>query len=439
MNKGFSVYGILLILIFILTALLLCSCRTKDNNNEEFIPVSSTETDDNTFLPEEVITLSPTEKPQSVEPMIIEVHNANELLDNLKSNTHLLLMEGDYSIHDAEKHVEITGITNLTLEGFGDTRIDLSDAYRLYIRFSSCSDIKFKNIEFANTNTFSCYYGAIFCFDDQCKNITIENCRFFGSFGYYKRFAYKTSSLVIKNSHIVSSSCPELLELSFAQDVYIDNCSFESSFKQDITFDDCTNIMITNSTLSGMFVDFPQIYDNGTMLIDFSQDGTDKNIHTLKSDNVMLEGIKILGNELIDYLHSMHADIDVSITPYPRDDLNQGMAPVVLEITYLNGLEKTEYLNQIQKAKKIISERVEFHYDLYLYFYELDSNGQKNQIASLNDMRIFVDADSEDLKKMMNTAQDYITIQEAYDILKPLVPEMISINSEQTISKKILV
>lgn len=136
----------------------------------------------------------------------VEVSTAKEFLENIKSNTTIILNEGVYNLSEVDKvdnksvfklevfdgyEYNISSVSGLEIKAADNAEVTIvvEPRYANVLRFSNCEDITLSNIIAGHTvNQGDCTGGVIML--DKTTNTSIKDCKFygcgtFGLIGYY--------------------------------------------------------------------------------------------------------------------------------------------------------------------------------------------------------------------------------------------------------------
>lgn len=145
----------------------------------------------------------------------IKVKNTLDFMNALQSNAVITIAPGEYNISNIIEEINnpnimivnnfdgyepnIYEISNLTIKGGGKAKILIEPRYAWVMSFINCSNIKFEGITFGHTESGSCM-GGVLGFES-CHNISIINCKLFGS-GTVGIMANMCTDLSVKKTEI---------------------------------------------------------------------------------------------------------------------------------------------------------------------------------------------------------------------------------------------
>ena len=174
---------------------------------------------------------------------VITVNNAQELVSQIASNTHIKLMPGSYDFNSFDEkfytfyynYRGLRNLENVVIEGIGEEQIDFltGSAYSDVLHISNSKKITLKNLNLGHKPPVKSGYceGGVISLSE-CDGITIDNCTMFGC-GTIGIYAYNVSNLVCTNSTI--KDCTEdLVYLVTAEGVLFQDCTFISRDFEEI-------------------------------------------------------------------------------------------------------------------------------------------------------------------------------------------------------------
>ncbi|WP_024831999.1 right-handed parallel beta-helix repeat-containing protein [Ruminiclostridium josui] len=169
----------------------------------------------------------------------VTVSNVNELFDALGSNKHIKLKPGTYNISDLNQdyikskniywesvydgnELILDEISNLTLEGLGDSPVELvvEPRYANVLTFKNSNKIAIKNIKAGHTIEKGSCVGGVFKFN-LSKDIDISDSILYGC-GTYGIIAEDTEHLKFSNS-IIEECTYGAMTLNYCKDFAFDN------------------------------------------------------------------------------------------------------------------------------------------------------------------------------------------------------------------------
>ena len=196
----------------------------------------------------------------------VEVSNAKEFLENIKSNTRIVLTGSTYNLSDvsqvtnpsiiARKQYDgveyvITNVDNLVIEpknGVTAT-ILVKPRYSNVLPFENCNNIKIKDITAGHTIEKGYCVGGVINLVDT-SDVTIENCKLYGC-GTYGIIGDKASNLTAVNTKIYECTYG-LVDFSNSKNINLKSCILRDSEDFSMfTFDSCENVKVSDSKISG--------------------------------------------------------------------------------------------------------------------------------------------------------------------------------------------
>lgn len=228
-----------------LIAFLLTSCIYSP---EENFDATITETPDIAQVPDDVNIQEPIPAPSEAVDNIVTVHNARELLANMVSGRHILLVPGgDYDLASISLASCIFyGLENVTLEGMGDTPVTVQtkNMDSVVMSFSNCRNIKLINLELSHTPPVSpnvnCR-GKVLVFESDSTDITIKNCILSGC-GIIGLYAYNSGYLLCEDT-IIRDCSMSILDLNRATRFTFIRCTFEGDNARVINLKESRDIL----------------------------------------------------------------------------------------------------------------------------------------------------------------------------------------------------
>lgn len=235
----------------------------------------------------------------------VEVANSKELLENIKSNTRIVLTESTYNLSDvsqvtnpsiiARKQYDgveyaVTNVDNLIIEpknGVSAT-ILVKPRYSNVLPFENCNNIKIKDITAGHTiEKGHCIGGVINLVDT--SDVTIENCKLYGC-GTYGIIGNKVSNVTAVNTEIYECTYG-LVDFSNSKNINLKSCILRDSEDFSMfTFDSCENVKVSDSKISGNKSDY-----NSSFISDYN------------SKNIKFENCSFLNNS---YKNLSSADVE---------------------------------------------------------------------------------------------------------------------------------
>ena len=210
---------------------------------------------------------------------VITVYTAQELVDSIAPNKKIVLGSSYYDLSnvnisnnsylkktpytDVKKGFIIKGVSNLSIEGTAQIVIDELEADVL--NFENCSGITLSGLTVGHINPFKTYMceGAVVSLDN-CKNITIKNCKLFGC-GSVGITTYDTTGLVVTATDIYDCTYSAIWLNSTT--ATFTNCNFYDLTRaysiiaidtSTVTFTSCkfTGNNVTTESSEGCFIDY---------------------------------------------------------------------------------------------------------------------------------------------------------------------------------------
>lgn len=196
----------------------------------------------------------------------VEVANSKEFLENIKSNTRIVLTGSTYNLSDvsqvtnpsiiARKQYDgveyvITNVDNLVIEpknGVTAT-ILVKPRYSNVLPFENCNNIKIKDITAGHTIEKGYCIGGVINLVDTSE-VTIENCKLYGC-GTYGIIGDKASNVTAVNTEIYECTYG-LVDFSNSKNINLKSCILRDSEDFSMfTFDSCENVKVSDSKISG--------------------------------------------------------------------------------------------------------------------------------------------------------------------------------------------
>jgi len=172
----------------------------------------------------------------------VEVSTAEELLGAISPNATITLEAGQYDVstlfglespyiqwkYDSydlnEKTLVISGVNNLTLQAAPGAEVEIVTPWRFaeVLSFSNCSDISLIGIKAGHTVTgdYECDEGVVSF--NNCTNITVENCYFYGCGSVGINMSH-CRGVSIKDTIITDCSRAALI-IDNSKDIEFSNC-----------------------------------------------------------------------------------------------------------------------------------------------------------------------------------------------------------------------
>ncbi len=385
------------------------------------------------------VSPSPTETPSShpdvLEIETITVHNARELVENLGSNKHFMLVPGgDYDLNKIDDSRspyfidgELEGLENVIIEGQGEDQVDFfTDAYDCSVLYlKNCENITFKNLNLGHEPMVvyeSCLGAVLILYDN--RNITLEDCTLFGC-GTSGIEAYEVKGLSCKD--VVIKDCSfYVLYLSETEEAFFSNCEFINKTNQSIQLQSSTDITIENSRLVGEMTEYPNIMDGDKALLNQPSDGASYSIKEQKGENIRLVNVTVTGKTILKELEALHPSVKVELTS-GNDELS-GARYVDCDLKYSSALEESEYLPQIEQVRQVILTK-DSSYDIV--YVTLEWPGNDMPIRSGYDGSIWLGSAYTDIARVMNDHRKYLSEEEAKTILEAWCPPLFTNEGDQ--------
>lgn len=198
----------------------------------------------------------------------IQVNNALELLNAIKSNCTIILAEGEYNISEIIADVDnpnidfidnfdgpgplVQNVTNLTLSGKGKATLVIEPRYSWVVNFFNCDNVNIEGLTFGHTNSGYCQ-GGVLGFES-CTNINIEKCSLYGC-GTVGIMTRDCSNLAVKSCDIYECSYG-LLYLYDSENISFEKTKFRKTGEFDlIEISGCKNVSFTKCIFSENFND----------------------------------------------------------------------------------------------------------------------------------------------------------------------------------------
>lgn len=196
----------------------------------------------------------------------VEVANAKDLLNNIKSNTRIVLTGKTYNLtevlnvtnpsimmtheYDGVEYV-ITNVNNLIIEpknGVSATLL-VEPRYSNVLPFKNCKNIIIKGITAGHTTEKGYCVGGVINLVDT-SDVTIENCKLYGC-GTYGIICDKASNVTALNTEIYDCTYG-LVDFSNSKNINLKSCILRDSSEFSMfTFDSCENVKVSDSKISG--------------------------------------------------------------------------------------------------------------------------------------------------------------------------------------------
>jgi len=206
----------------------------------------------------------------------VEVKTAQELLENITSDTKLILTEKLYNlsdvtsvknsnvhralVHDGFEFI-ISNVSNLEICPKNETgaEIVVVPRYANVLTFSSCNDIKLTNITAGHTvEQGNCTGGVINL--ENSPNVSIDNCKLYGC-GTYGVTALSSDNLKVSNTEIYECTYGGVT-IDQCINTIISDCTFRDIEGYDVfNFMTCKDIKVSNSVIKNN-----TIYEYGSII-----------------------------------------------------------------------------------------------------------------------------------------------------------------------------
>ena len=202
----------------------------------------------------------------SVKYKTVEVSNAKEFLENIKSNTRIVLTGSTYNLskvlnvsnpsikmtheYDGAEYV-ITNVNNLIIEpknGVSPTLL-VEPRYSNVLPFENCNNITIKGITAGHTiEKGYCVGGVIFL--NNTSDVTIDNCKLYGC-GTYGISGNKVSNISAINTEIYECTYG-IVEFYYSKNINLKSCILRDSEQFSMfSIYNCENVKISDSKISG--------------------------------------------------------------------------------------------------------------------------------------------------------------------------------------------
>ena len=360
---------------------------------------------------------------------VITVNNAQELVSQIASNTHVRLMPGlyDFSSFDRDFYTfyynyrGLRNLENVVFEGIGEEQVDFlsGSVYSDVLSISNSKNITLKNLNLGHISPvegYSCEGGVIYL--SECDGITIDDCTMFGC-GTIGIYANNVSNLVCTNSTI--RDCAEdLVCLVNSRDVLFQDCTFKSRDFEEIMLYEVSNISMVNCSLIGEKTYYPNILFNGKPIISEPIDGREYIVNDLWHEEYKLKNIAVSGKEYYKELEMLHEGLSAEIICFRFGTRDFSLVECVL--IYDEPLKDEEILPQIKAARQ-------FMYKNFAYFDEISvTMGHPETGEPWNGSRDdnIVLGNYKDLGKVMNDQRTYLSVAQAEEILRKWMPPIIN-------------
>ncbi len=196
----------------------------------------------------------------------VEVANAKEFLENIKSNTRIVLTGKTYNLtevlnvtnpsimmtheYDGVEYV-ITNVNNLIIEpkdGVSATLL-VEPRYSNVLPFENCKNITIKGITAGHTTEKGYCVGGVIRLDNT-SDVTIENCKLYGC-GTYGIVCDKASNVTALNTEIYDCTYG-LVDFSNSKNINLKSCILRDSEQFSMfSIYNCENVKISDSKISG--------------------------------------------------------------------------------------------------------------------------------------------------------------------------------------------
>ena len=196
----------------------------------------------------------------------VEVANAKDLLNNIKSNTRIVLTGKTYNLtevlnvtnpsimmtheYDGVEYV-ITNVNNLIIEpknGVSATLL-VEPRYSNVLPFKNCKNIIIKGITAGHTTEKGYCVGGVINLVDT-SDVTIENCKLYGC-GTYGIICDKASNVTALNTEIYDCTYG-LVDFSNSKNINLKSCILRDSSEFSMfSIYNCENVKISDSKISG--------------------------------------------------------------------------------------------------------------------------------------------------------------------------------------------
>ena len=196
----------------------------------------------------------------------VEVANAKDLLNNIKSNTRIVLTGKTYNLtevlnvtnpsimmtheYDGVEYV-ITNVNNLIIESKNGVSATLlvEPRYSNVLPFKNCKNIIIKGITAGHTTEKGYCVGGVINLVDT-SDVTIENCKLYGC-GTYGIICDKASNVTALNTEIYDCTYG-LVDFSNSKNINLKSCILRDSSEFSMfSIYNCENVKISDSKISG--------------------------------------------------------------------------------------------------------------------------------------------------------------------------------------------
>jgi hypothetical protein len=247
----------------------------------------------------------------------IEVDNVVDLINNLRSDTMLVIQEGTYYIDDAyEEYFELDdpnqninwidnfdgfglvafGLNNLNISADGDVTILSRSSYSYVMSFESSQRIKIDGIVFGHETQSECA-GGVLSFKS-CQDVSVTNSELYGS-GIEGLYIEGVDDFILQDS-IIRECTYNFMTVIGSSGLLFENVQFLDNVTYDI-FD-----FIMMEIVSDVLFDGVEIVNNG-LAIDYDETPETSLFYVIEGKEIVIQNSLIEGNNIEFFANSEDA------------------------------------------------------------------------------------------------------------------------------------
>lgn len=382
--------------------------------------------------------------PSDTEMESIIVHNARELIQQLGSNKHFLLVPGgDYDLNSIDDNLNphhfdgaLKDLKNVIIEGQGEERVDFvtGDPYENVLYLKNCENITIRNLNLGHElmNLYDYCKGSVMFLLDNRK-ITLENCTLFGS-GSIGIEAERVSGLNCNN--VVIKECTSyIVYFNQIHDALFSNCEFISKGIQPLDIIDSQNITIENSRLTGIISNYPNVLENDKELLSLPHNGESHTVDEQISSNIRMANVTVTGKALIKELETLYPSVKADVIYYEEPELG-GLPALDCILRYPSAPKESEYLSQIEQAKRMILAKEGIDGQMYVYI-SLQWPDTDDDVLLSFDGTIWLGNNYTDIANVMNDQRKYLSKEDARALLESWWPPLVNNKSKKIVKENV--
>lgn len=194
----------------------------------------------------------------------VEVSTAKEFLENIKSNTTIILNEGVYNLSEVDKVNNKAVVKSEVFDGYeyiinsvsgleikaadnAEVTIVVEPRYANVLKFNNCDNILLNNIIAGHTvDQGECTGGVIWI--NNASNMSIKDCKFYGC-GTYGLIGYYSNDLQVSDTEIYECT-HGALNMTACKNAEFNSCVFRDCNGFSLfALSTCNNIRVANSEI----------------------------------------------------------------------------------------------------------------------------------------------------------------------------------------------